>query len=413
MKKRFAMMVVLVVALVMGMILPINNATAKAASDKPVLEVTVTDEKSGNAYISGIDIPEILEYKYDGYEGGNCPYYFDILFGDYGVCMDIKARELMDYAERTGEFTFPIIAMEANCVSYNSEENSTSELLDCNVEVSYADKRLCYKFSFTDKYDVDLTKVSSYSLITGVLGDSQENNFAAVSGNVVKGDTEKEDKESSDTEKKVKAPAKVKLSSAKVSENKIALKWNKVSGVAGYKIYYSETKKGTYTEIATVKGANKKSYTTDKLSNGTYYFKVRAYKEVDGKQYYGGYSAVKSAKVTSATSWDGVYVWEDTEDGEKQGIRLELSTSKGLVNYNMIEYVARQGNATFETYDSFYVKDEKNSSFTGYYVNMKGVELENLMVEGTFTIKKTSSKKISMTITRDGESKEYVLTKAK
>lgn len=34
------------------------SAQVKAASDKPVLEVTVTDEKSGTATISGIDIPK-------------------------------------------------------------------------------------------------------------------------------------------------------------------------------------------------------------------------------------------------------------------------------------------------------------------------------------------------------------------
>ena len=60
----------------------------------------------------------------------------------------------------------------------------------------------------------------------------------------------------------------------------------------------STSKSGKYSKIATLKGNSKTSYTKTGLTKGkTYYFKVAAYKTVDGKNIYGTYSAAKSAKI--------------------------------------------------------------------------------------------------------------------
>lgn len=68
-----------------------------------------------------------------------------------------------------------------------------------------------------------------------------------------------------------------------------------VYGAAGYEIYMSEKKDGTYKKIATVK---KNAYTKKKLKAAKkYYFKVRAYKTVDSKKLYGSFSKAKSVKV--------------------------------------------------------------------------------------------------------------------
>ena len=75
---------------------------------------------------------------------------------------------------------------------------------------------------------------------------------------------------------------------------KAILKWKKISGVTGYRVYM---KKGTgkFTKIKEIKGSTKVSYTKTKLSAGkTYYFKVRAFKTVDGKNIYGTYSTIKT-----------------------------------------------------------------------------------------------------------------------
>ena len=55
------------------------------------------------------------------------------------------------------------------------------------------------------------------------------------------------------------------------------------------------SKNGDYSLIKTTTA---KTYTKTKLTKGkTYYFKVRAYKAVDGTNIYGNYSTVKYVKV--------------------------------------------------------------------------------------------------------------------
>jgi Fibronectin type 3 domain-containing protein len=64
--------------------------------------------------------------------------------------------------------------------------------------------------------------------------------------------------------------------------------------VTGYEIYRSTSKTGTYTKVATIKA---EEYNNKGLKfNTTYYYKIRAYKVIDGKTYYGPYSDIKSAK---------------------------------------------------------------------------------------------------------------------
>ena len=68
------------------------------------------------------------------------------------------------------------------------------------------------------------------------------------------------------------------------------LTWNRSNTVAGYEIYRSSSADGTYKKIAVVPNG-KGAYTDTKVgSNRTYYYKVRAYKPVDGSYVYGDYS---------------------------------------------------------------------------------------------------------------------------
>ena len=71
---------------------------------------------------------------------------------------------------------------------------------------------------------------------------------------------------------------------------KITLTYNKVSGASGYQIYRSTSKSGTYKKVTTTKYA---TYTNKSLSrNKTYYYKVRAYRVVAGKEVYGSFSSI-------------------------------------------------------------------------------------------------------------------------
>ena len=96
---------------------------------------------------------------------------------------------------------------------------------------------------------------------------------------------------------KVKAPAKVTISSLKKSGKKATLKWKKVSGASGYQIYM-KTGSGKYKLVKTIKKGTTVKCTKTKLKKGSKYtFKVRAYKTVNGKKVYGAYSKTKSVRI--------------------------------------------------------------------------------------------------------------------
>ena len=89
-----------------------------------------------------------------------------------------------------------------------------------------------------------------------------------------------------------------KLTSPRTKQLKVTYK--KVSGVTGYQVTYSTSKKFTKatTKTATVKGVSKLSKTIKSLKKGkTYYVKVRTYKTVSGKKYYSTYTKVKKIKI--------------------------------------------------------------------------------------------------------------------
>jgi len=76
---------------------------------------------------------------------------------------------------------------------------------------------------------------------------------------------------------------------------KATIKWNKVSGANGYEVFMATSKKGKYKKIKTIKKGSIKKFTKKKLKkNKKYYFKVRAYKNVNGKKVYGSYSKIRS-----------------------------------------------------------------------------------------------------------------------
>ncbi|MBO4926694.1 MAG: hypothetical protein J5379_00365 [Clostridiales bacterium] len=96
-------------------------------------------------------------------------------------------------------------------------------------------------------------------------------------------------------EVKAVALATPTLTSAEGSEEGIALSWTKASGADRYNIYRSTSENGTYEYVTSVQKVE--NYTDTQVEAGvTYYYKVRAYKRVDGVVYYGGYSNALSAK---------------------------------------------------------------------------------------------------------------------
>ncbi len=84
----------------------------------------------------------------------------------------------------------------------------------------------------------------------------------------------------------------------KAGKRRVKVSWKKIKGVNGYEIYRSSKKTKGYKKIKTASKASIVAYTNKKLdSKKKYYYKVRAYKKVNGKKVYSSYSSVKSVKV--------------------------------------------------------------------------------------------------------------------
>ena len=92
----------------------------------------------------------------------------------------------------------------------------------------------------------------------------------------------------------LKTPS-VKLTSG---SKKATIKWEKISGSSGYEVYRATSKSGKYSKIKTITKNSTVSYVNSSLTkNKTYYYKVRAYRTVNGKKIYSSYSVAKSVKV--------------------------------------------------------------------------------------------------------------------
>ncbi len=88
--------------------------------------------------------------------------------------------------------------------------------------------------------------------------------------------------------------AKPKITGAAKGRTHIRLKWTRVKGASGYKIY-QKTKTGKYKCVRTVKKANKTFCKLDHFDSHTRYtFKVCAYLKKNGRTYYSKYSPAKS-----------------------------------------------------------------------------------------------------------------------
>lgn len=92
-------------------------------------------------------------------------------------------------------------------------------------------------------------------------------------------------------------PAKPKVT-AKRKGRRLKIKYKKISGASGYRIYIRTGKKGRYKRVKQYTSGKKVSYTSKKLKRKkTYYVKVRAYKTINGKKYFGSYSKAKKMKI--------------------------------------------------------------------------------------------------------------------
>lgn len=168
-------------------------------------------------------------------------------------------------------------------------------------------------------------------------------------------------------------PATPTISSvSKSSATALKVTWGKIGGASGYVLYRSTSEKGTYSKVATITSGKTVTYTDKKRSCGkTYYYKVRAYRTVKGKKYYGSYSAVKSGYTTPGkVSWNAVSTsynstsitlkWKKVS--EATGYSIYRSTSKNGT-YEKVKVITK--NSTLSWKDTGLEKD------TTYYYKIR------------------------------------------
>lgn len=176
----------------------------------------------------------------------------------------------------------------------------------------------------------------------------------------------------SSVKKQTKQVAAPRITRVKEVSGRMRIAWKKVSGASGYALYRSTSENGKYKKIATLTKSSKVSYTDKKISKGkVYYYKVRAYRKVKSKKYYGQLSAAVCNTVPKRT------VVKDTGSNTGSGWRyvngykLYYDTNGRLVK-DVSGIIGRQSSYVIKVNKkkncvTVYAKDGKN----GYIIPVK------------------------------------------
>lgn len=197
-----------------------------------------------------------------------------------------------------------VSVLDAYAASLSKPSVTLSNASATSVKISWKKVRGAKKYNVmrstkkTGGYKVVKTTSSLSYKNTGLkCGKTYYYKVKAVSGS----------KSSVSAAKSIKAkPKKVSGLKASPSCTSISLSWSKSSGVSGYEVFRATSSKGKFSKIKTTSSV---SYKNTSLSFGKKcYYKVRAYKTVNGKKVYGSYSSVVNATTkkehTPSTSWN-------------------------------------------------------------------------------------------------------------
>ncbi len=168
---------------------------------------------------------------------------------------------------------------------------------------------------------------------------------------------------------KLAKPAGVKAVSA--SSTSIKLSWNKVTGAAGYQVWKATAADGTYTALGS--GSDLSRVSSSLTCGSTYYYKVRAYAEINGKKYYGDYSAVVSVvpKPLAPTNLKVV-------SASATSLKLTWSKAAGATGYQV--WRATSSNGTYTSIGSFTELSKVSSGLTTgctYYYKVRAYVEKN------------------------------------
>ncbi len=124
-----------------------------------------------------------------------------------------------------------------------------------------------------------------------------------------------------------------------VSYNSVRVSWSAAGCAGGYEVWRSTVAASGYKLAATVIGTS--STSTGLATGTTYYYKIRAYRKVNGVRVYGSYSAVVSAKpmLSAATGLKAARV-------SATSIRLTWYVVAGVMKYEVSRAASASGTYT-------------------------------------------------------------------
>ena len=211
---------------------------------------------------------------------------------------------LENVSDRTATTTLKLYSDEKKSKQlYTSEEISvepwkrvTKTITVNKSDLSYNANQAVYMLLHADvaEGDCDESNNDSYAILYQAKTNTNTNTNSQTSSSGTANAGKKQSTPSKTV--KVKAPSKVKLTSAKNGKGKkLIVKWKKVTGAKGYQLQYAMNKKFKKKKSVQTK---KTKYTIKKLKKKkTYYIRVRAYKMNGKKKVYGKWSKVKKVKI--------------------------------------------------------------------------------------------------------------------
>lgn len=206
--------------------------------------------------------------------------------GKYTVTITFKGKY-----EGTKKLTYTIAPKATNKIT--ATQTTTAITLKWN-KVTGADGYRVYQYNAKTKKWVKVKDITGTSLKINKLTAGTSYKFRVKAYTKDDGTIWGASSEPFETATKCKTPSIIELTTTK---GKASFTWSNVSGESGYQVYYSTKKDSGYKKVASYK-ANIVKGSKSKLKSGKkYYFKVRAYKKVDGKTIYGSFSSVKSIKI--------------------------------------------------------------------------------------------------------------------
>ncbi len=194
---------------------------------------------------------------------------------------------------------------------------------------------------------------------------------------------------------KVSNPSKVKgLKAKKQTTTSVTLNWSKATGATGYEIYKYNTSKKKWEKVGST---TKTSYEVKKLKEGTKYkFKVRAYKTVSGKKYYGLYSEgiQSTTKVSNPSKVKGLKAKKQTTTS----VTLNWSKATGATGYEVYKYNSSKkkwekvGSTTKTSYEAKKLKEGTSYKFkVRAYKTVSGKKYYGSYSEGIQSTTKVSN----------------------